>query len=80
MRFNLCLKYLVADGRYDYIETGSMVSIKMNVKDIVFPSEEMKIQIYPMDYEEFLWAIGNDTYGVLRDLYKQGKPVGNSLN
>ena len=76
MRFNLCLKYLVADGRYDYIETGSLISIKKNVKDIVFPSEEMKIQIYPMDYEEFMWAIGNDTYGVLRDLYKHGKPVG----
>ena len=74
------IKYLVADGRYDYIETGSLISIKKNVKDIVLPSEEMKIQIYPMDYEEFMWAIGNDTYNVLRDLYKQGKPVGNSLN
>ena len=74
------IKYLVADGRYDYIETGSLISIKKNVKDIVLPSEEMKIQIYPMDYEEFMWAIGNDTYGVLRDLYKLGKPVGNSLN
>ena len=74
------IKYLVADGRYDYIETGSLISIKKNVKDIVLPSEEMKIQIYPMDYEEFMWAIGNDTYGVLRDLYKFGKPVGNSLN
>ena len=74
------IKYLVADGRYDYIETGSLISIKKNVKDIVLPSEEMKIQIYPMDYEEFMWAIGNDTYCVLRDLYKLGKPVGNSLN
>ena len=74
------IKYLVADGRYDYIETGSLISIKKNVKDIVLPSEEMKIQIYPMDYEEFMWAIGNDTYSVLRDLYKLGKPVGNSLN
>ena len=74
------IKYLVADGRYDYIETGSLISIKKNVKDIVLPSEEMKIQIYPMDYEEFMWATGNDTYSVLRDLYKLGKPVGNSLN
>ncbi len=74
------IKYLVADGRYDYIETGSLISIKKNVKDIVLPSEEMKIQIYPMDYEEFMWAIGNDTYDVLRDLYRIGKPVGNSLN
>ena len=74
------IKYLVADGRYDYIETGSLISIKKNVKNIVIPSEEMKIQIYPMDYEEFMWAIGNDTYNVLRDLYRFGKPVGNSLN
>ena len=74
------IKYLVADGRYDYIETGSLISIKKNIKGIVIPSEEMKIQIYPMDYEEFMWAIGNDTYNVLRDLYKLGKPVGNSLN
>ena len=74
------IKYLVADGRYDYIETGSLISIKKNVKDIVLPSEEMKIPIYPMDYEEFMWAIGNDTYHVLRELYQYGKPVGNSLN
>lgn len=74
------VKYLVADGRYDYIETGSLISIKKNVKDIVLPSEEMKIQIYPMDYEEFMWATGNDTYSLLRNLYKLGKPVGNSLN
>jgi len=53
---------------------------KKNVKDIVLPSEEMKIPIYPMDYEEFMWAIGNDTYHVLRELYQYGKPVGNSLN
>lgn len=74
------IKYLVADGRYDYIETGSLISIKKNVKDIVLPSEEMKIPIYPMDYEEFMWAVGNDTYHVLRELYKTGKPVGSSLN
>ena len=74
------IKYLVADGRYDYIETGSLISIKKNVKDIVLPSEEMKIPIYPMDYEEFMWAIGNDTYSVLRELYQRGKAVGNSLN
>lgn len=74
------IKYLVADGRYDYIETGSLISIKKNIKDIVLPSEEMKIPIYPMDYEEFMWAIGNDTYPVLRELYQRGKAVGNSLN
>ena len=74
------IKHLVKDGRYHYIETGSLISIKKNVKDILIPSEEMKISVYPMDYEEFMWAIGNDTYGVLRDLYKYGKLVGNSLN
>ena len=74
------IKYLVADGRYDYIETGSLISIKKNVKDIVIPSEEIKIQVYPMDYEEFMWAAGNETYQVLKELYKRGKAVGNSLN
>ena len=74
------IKYLVADGTYDYIETGSLISIKKNVKDIVIPSEEHKIPVYPMDYEEFMWAIGNDTYPVLRDLYKMEAEVGNGTN
>ena len=50
------IKYLVADGRYKYIETGSLLSIKKNIKDILIPSEEHKISMYPMDFEEFLWA------------------------
>lgn len=54
------IKYLVKDGRYDYIETGSLVSINRNVKDIVIPSEEHRINMYPMDFEEFLWAVGDD--------------------
>lgn len=74
------IKYLVADGRYDYIETGSLISIKKNVKGIVIPSEEHKIPVYPMDYEEFMWAIGNDTYPVLRELYEMGSEVGNGTN
>ena len=74
------IKYLVADGRYDYIETGSLISIKKNVKDIVIPSEEHKISVYPMDYEEFMWAIGNNTYDALRQLYKTNVPVGNGVN
>ena len=74
------IKYLVADGTYDYIETGSLISIKKNVKDIVIPSEEHRIPVYPMDYEEFMWAVGNDTYSVLRDLYKMGSEVGNGTN
>lgn len=55
------IKHLVADHRYDYIETGSLISIKKNVKNILIPSEEEKITLYPMDYEEFLWAMGNET-------------------
>ena len=74
------IKYLVADARYDYIETGSLISIKKNVKNIVIPSEEHKIPVYPMDYEEFLWAIGNDTYDLLRNLYKLNDEVGSSTN
>ena len=53
------IKYLVADGRFDYIETGSLISIKKNVKDILIPSEEEKIKMYPLDFEEFLWATGD---------------------
>ena len=74
------IKYLVADGTYDYIETGSLISIKKNVKDIVIPSEEHKIPVYPMDYEEFLWATGNNTYPLLRNLYKMDREVGNGTN
>lgn len=59
-RARSAIKYLVADGRYDYIETGSLVSIKKNVKDILLPSEEHAIEMYPMDFEEFLWALGED--------------------
>ena len=55
-RARAAIKYLVADGRYDYIETGSLMSIKKSVKDIVIPSEERHLKIYPMDFEEFLWA------------------------
>lgn len=51
------IKYLVADGRYDFMETGSLISIKENVKDIVIPSEERHIKMYPMDFEEFCWAL-----------------------
>ena len=54
------IKYLVADGRYDYIETGSLMSIKKNVQDALIPSEEHHVNLYPMDFEEFLWALGDD--------------------
>ena len=60
-RARAAIKYLVEDGRYDYIETGLLVSIKKNVENIMIPSEEEEILMCPMDFEEFLWAIGNDT-------------------
>lgn len=60
-RARTAIKYLVEDGRYDYIEIGSLVSIKKNVEDIMIPSEEEEILMYPMDFEEFLWALNNET-------------------
>ncbi|MFA6710822.1 MAG: AAA family ATPase [Candidatus Methanomethylophilaceae archaeon] len=74
------IKYLVKDRRYDYIETGSLLSIRKNVKDIVIPSEEWKIPVYPMDYEEFLWATGRQDFSLLRQMYVAGKPVGQAVN
>ena len=73
------IKYFVADGRYDYIETGSLISIKENVKDITIPSEERKIRMYPMDFEEFCWALGNEQIlEVIRSCFdkKEGLPNG----
>ncbi|MCL2185417.1 MAG: ATP-binding protein [Treponema sp.] len=75
------LKYLVADGRYDYIETGSLLSLKQNVKDILIPSEEEEIQMFPMDFEEFLWALGDDTtMPLLKSCFEQKKPLGQALH
>lgn len=73
------IKYLVEDGRYDYIETGSLISIRKNVKDILIPSEEYRIKMFPMDFEEFLWA-NNDyfTMSVIKDSFIQKKPLGDS--
>ena len=73
------IKHLVLDGRYSYLETGSLISIKKNVKDILIPSEEMKIQVYPMDYEEFCSATGN-SYELLKQIYQTGKPIGQATN
>lgn len=71
------IKALVADHRYDYVETGSLISIKRNVKDILIPSEERKISMYPMDHEEFLWAVGDHTtIPLLKKVFDSGKPVG----
>lgn len=80
-RARQAIKYLVKDGRFDYIETGSLISIRKNVKDILIPSEEKKIEMYPMDYEEFLWAIGmEDTATQLRELLRLKKPMGDGVN
>ena len=75
------IKYLVEDGRYDYIETGSLMSIKKNVKDILIPSEEQHIEMHPMDFEEFLWAIGNDTImSLIEKCYEEKKPLGQAMH
>ena len=75
------IKALVQDHRYDYIETGSLISIRKNVKDILIPSEERKIGMYPMDYEEFLWAIGDTTsVPLLKKVFESAKPVGEQMN
>ena len=71
------IKYLVADGRFDYIETGSLVSIRRNVKDIVIPSEEHAIDMFPMDFEEYLWAMGEDMLmDFIRSQYEKLEPMG----
>ena len=71
------IKYLVADGRYDFIETGSLTSIKKNTKDITIPSEETRISMYPMDYDEFRWALADEvTPDLLPQFYQKGIPLG----
>ena len=75
------IKHLVADGRYDYIETGSLISIKKNVKDILIPSEEEMIKMNPMDFEEFLWAMGNETLmDFIRECFSSKKELGQALH
>ncbi|MDE6480953.1 MAG: ATP-binding protein [Muribaculaceae bacterium] len=75
------IKYLVEDGRYDYIETGSLVSINHNVKDIVIPSEEIRINMYPMDLEEFMWANGQEMlFEFVKAQYASLSPLGQSLH
>lgn len=75
------IKHLVKDGRYDYIETGSLISIRKNVQGILIPSEEVELSMYPMDYEEFKWAMDdNATIGLLQQLFNDKKPVGDALS
>ena len=74
------IKYLVADGRYDYIETGSLISIKKNVKNIVIPSEEEPFELHPLDFEEFLLALSDTvTIPFLKNAFENKKPLGNML-
>ena len=71
------IKHLVADGRYHYIETGSLISLRKNVKGILLPSEEHHILMHPMDFEEFLWAVGNETtMPVVRECFLKTRPLG----
>ena len=75
------LKALVADGRYDYIETGSLLSIKQNVKDILIPSEEDRLEMHPLDFEEFLWAMGDEVMAsFLRDCFDKTMAVGAAVH
>ncbi|MDE5975454.1 MAG: AAA family ATPase [Muribaculaceae bacterium] len=75
------IKYLVEDGRYDYIETGSLISIRKNIEGILIPSEETRINMFPMDFEEFLWGIGdNQTMPLIAYSYGKLKKVGDDIN
>lgn len=75
------LKYLVADGRYDYIETGSLLSIKQNVRDIVIPSEEESLELNPLDFEEFLWAMGEASLAnLIESSFRSLKPLPDGLH
>lgn len=75
------IKRLVRDRRYDYIETGSLISIRQNVKDILIPSEEQRLHMNPMDFEEFLWALGDQvTFSILRKFYDSRLPLGDGVH
>lgn len=75
------IKYLVEDGRYDYIETGSLISIHRNVDNIVIPSEEEPLSMFPMDYEEFRWALGDmETLSLLRQMLEKRQSLGDDVN
>ncbi len=80
-RARSAIKYLVEDGRYDYIETGSLISIKRNVENILIPSEERHLNMYPMDFEEFLWALGNNNLmPIIEKCFKEEKSLGQLMH
>ena len=75
------VKQLVKDHRYDYIETGSLISIRRNVKDILIPSEERRLNMYPMDFEEFLWALGDKvSFPLIQQCFEAERGVGQQVN
>ena len=75
------IKHLVKDHRYDYIETGSLISIRKNVQNIIIPSEETRISMHPMDFEEFRWALGdNVTFTLLKTVLEQKQPLGEAIH
>ena len=75
------IKHLIKDHRYDYIETGSLLSIRQNIKDILIPSEEHRINMFPLDYEEFLWATGDTvTFPLLQQVWAAKRPLGNAVH
>lgn len=75
------IKHLVADGRYDYIETGSLISVHKSTANILIPSEETKMDMFPMDFEEFRWALGdNTTIPLLRTAFEKRMPLGNAVH
>ena len=75
------IKHFVKDGRYDYIETGSLISIRKNVQDILIPSEEKCMTLHPMDLDEFYWAVGNDTTPMqMRQVFEMNRPMGDAVH
>ena len=75
------IKYLIADGRFDYLETGSLIRSKKNMQDIIIPSEEDHIEMFPLDFEEFLWAMGDEaTYPLIKYCFEAKKPLGAALH
>ena len=75
------IKYLVADGRFDYIETGSLIRLKKNVQDIIIPSEEEHIEMFPLDFEEFLWSLNDETtYPLIRTCFENNIPLGAAVH
>lgn len=75
------IKYLVEDGRYDYLETGSLISLKKNVQDIIIPSEEEHIEMFPLDFEEFLWSMGDEvTYPLIKQCFETKTPLGAAIH